>query len=178
MSIFLFPGLKRVDVLLGIYLFIFFASNMSISAELQNQVSLMPRTPKIPSYPCSQCHKIPHYSNQKNIKWNLIGKPHNPHLQIVYKHMEEINNCVLCHSIKNVDWLNLSDGVMVEYDQSQLLCGQCHGPRYEQWKVGVHGKQIGYWNGPKTRLLCTECHLAHDPSVPKVEALQLNFKRK
>ena len=43
------------------------------------------------------------------------------------------------------------------------LCGQCHGEKLRDWKVGVHGKRIGYWNGKKEYLLCVHCHNPHSP---------------
>ncbi len=54
--------------------------------------------------------------------------------------------------------------------QSQLLCGECHGPILRDWDQGIHGKTVGYWDPEQgdeemtVRLLCVECHLPHNPT--------------
>jgi hypothetical protein len=72
--------------------------------------------------------------------------------------------CLDCHSAKEREYLvPLSDGKLISFEHSYELCGKCHGTKYRDWRNGIHGKRIGYWNGPKTYLLCTQCHNPHRP---------------
>ena len=61
------------------------------------------------------------------------------------------------------DFLHLINGKKVPFTESYELCGQCHGDKYRDWKVGVHGKRIGMWNGKKTYYLCLNRHNPHNP---------------
>jgi len=51
------------------------------------------------------------------------------------------------------------------------LCGQCHGEKYRDWRVGVHGKRTGDWNGKKRYLLCAHCHNPHTPRFSPIKPL-------
>jgi hypothetical protein len=57
----------------------------------------------------------------------------------------------------------LVSGELIDFTESHRLCGQCHGDKYSDWKVGVHGKRTGLWNGKKEYLLCAHCHNPHNP---------------
>ena len=57
----------------------------------------------------------------------------------------------------------------VSFDESYLLCGQCHGEKYRDWRAGVHGRRSGSWNGHKTYLLCAHCHNPHQPHFQPIE---------
>ena len=61
------------------------------------------------------------------------------------------------------DSLKLASGKLLSFKESYKLCGQCHGEKLRDWKVGVHGKRTGYWNGKKEYLLCVHCHSPHSP---------------
>ena len=62
------------------------------------------------------------------------------------------------------------NGEMLDFNQSHLLCGQCHGPELSDWEQGIHGRTNGYWDrsrdteGLSTRQLCVECHVPHAPA--------------
>ena len=59
-------------------------------------------------------------------------------------------------------------------DDVTLLCAKCHGPKYRDWKAGVHGRQNGYWDatkGPKEKLRCIQCHDPHKPAFPPIKPL-------
>jgi hypothetical protein len=78
--------------------------------------------------------------------------------------------CLDCHHPQERNYLlPLSDGVLIKFEQSYLLCGKCHGTKYRDWRYGIHGKRVGYWNGKKTYSLCVNCH---DPHSPKFKPLQ------
>ncbi|MEI6245618.1 MAG: hypothetical protein WCQ64_11300, partial [Acidobacteriota bacterium] len=85
------------------------------------------------------------------------------HDEIKLKHDEEHRWCLDCHDADNRDVLHLASGQRLSFDESYLLCGQCHGEKLRDWRVGVHGRRTGQWNGHKTYLLCVNCHSPHQP---------------
>ena len=112
-------------------------------------------------FPCSGCHE---------------GMPVNPkrrelrdeHTGIVFEHDSKNRWCLDCHNASNRDKLKLASGTLVDFSKSYLLCGQCHGPTFRDWKAGIHGKRAGYWNGKKTYFLCVHCHNPHSPRVKPI----------
>jgi uncharacterized CHY-type Zn-finger protein len=85
------------------------------------------------------------------------------HTDIVLKHDEAHRWCLDCHDATNRDSLHLASGEPVSFEQSYLLCGQCHGEKLRDWRAGVHGRRTGNWNGSKSYLLCAHCHNPHQP---------------
>ncbi|MCX6548617.1 MAG: hypothetical protein NTW40_11345, partial [Acidobacteria bacterium] len=80
------------------------------------------------------------------------------------------------------DNLHLANGKLVSFNTSYQLCGQCHGDKLRDWRVGIHGKRTGMWNGAKQYLLCVHCHNPHSthfkplkpmPPPARPEAIQL-----
>jgi hypothetical protein len=130
--------------------------------ELRVQVPPPPFSEGI--FPCSDCH-------------NATDLPANPvrrtlvdaHDDIVLKHDQEHRWCLDCHDATNRDQLHLAGGEAVPFEESYRLCGQCHGEKYRDWRVGVHGRRVGQWNGAKEYLLCVHCH---NPHQPKFKALK------
>ncbi len=109
-------------------------------------------------FPCSQCH------DGKTVKLNTTPrKLVEMHDDIVLKHGPESRWCLDCHDPTDRDRLHLASGQRIEFSESYLLCGQCHGDKFRDWKVGVHGKRTGEWNGKKQYLLCVSCHIPHTP---------------
>jgi hypothetical protein len=106
-------------------------------------------------YPCSACHA--------DMVTNPVRREVDAHSDIVLHHDEENRWCLDCHDAKNRDRLRLASGALIEFKESYKLCGQCHGTQYRDWKVGIHGKRTGYWNGAKRYLLCVHCHSPHSP---------------
>jgi len=103
---------------------------------------------------CATCHKE-------------IREPQ--HKNIVLKHAEEQRGCLDCHSRTDRDVLHLVNGTTVSFTESYKLCGQCHGPKLRDWKLGIHGKRTGMWDGKKEYLLCVHCHTnPHQPAYPKL----------
>ncbi len=107
-------------------------------------------------YPCSQCHAyLPRNPQKRELQF---------HKEIVIKgHAEEQRWCLDCHDLNDRDKLRLINGNKIRFDDSYLLCGQCHGNIYRDWRVGVHGKRVGMWDGPKQYFLCPSCHNPHSP---------------
>lgn len=108
-------------------------------------------------WPCSQCHDDPADVNRTRRELK------DEHENIVLQHDAEHRWCLDCHDADNRDVLHLASGATVTFDESYKLCGQCHGTQYRDWKIGVHGKRTGMWDGEKQYLLCAHCHNPHSP---------------
>ncbi len=114
-------------------------------------------------FPCSQCHKdMTPNPKRRELK--------DEHTNIVLNHGPG-RWCLDCHDLTNRDRLHLNSGEKIRFDESYRLCGQCHGDKYRDWKVGVHGKRTGYWNGKKEYLLCAHCHNPHSPRFKPIKPL-------
>jgi len=107
-------------------------------------------------YPCMNCHasKPPDPTPRK-----LTGM----HSDIVFHHDEEHRWCFGCHNPDDRNYLRLADGRLIEFKDHFELCGQCHGTIYRDWRVGIHGKRTGDWNGEKRYWVCVNCHNPHKP---------------
>lgn len=106
------------------------------------------------NWPCSQCHSTESNNSKRRTLEDM-------HQDIVLQHGERW--CLDCHDSDDRDKLRLASGEKISFEQSYRLCGQCHGPTYQDWRLGIHGKRTGYWNGPKRYLLCVNCHWPHKP---------------
>ncbi len=116
-------------------------------------------------FPCTQCH------DGKTVPLNT--RPRNlvdMHDDVVLRHGTD-RWCLDCHSADQRDHLHLVDGRLIGFSESYLLCGQCHGDKLRDWKVGVHGKRTGSWNGQKRYLLCVHCHNPHSPRFAPLKPL-------
>jgi hypothetical protein len=117
-------------------------------------------------FPCTQCH------DGKTVTLNTTRrKLVDMHDDIVLEHGPDSRWCLDCHSAEHRDQLHLVDGTLIEFSRSFMLCGQCHGDKYRDWKVGVHGKRTGRWNGEKQYLLCVHCHNPHAPHFKPLKPL-------
>ncbi len=92
------------------------------------------------------------------------------HDDIVLDHGPTDRWCLDCHNPDDRDVLRLVNGRLISFDESYLLCGQCHGTIFRDWRQGIHGRRQGYWNGGKSYLLCAHCHDPHAPCVPRHRA--------
>jgi len=118
-------------------------------------------------FPCMDCHgeaDLPPNPERRE----LVDKHTN--IKLV-GHDEEHRWCLDCHDRDDRDVLHLAGGEKVPFTESYRLCGQCHGPQLKDWKVGIHGKRTGYWNGPKRYLLCVNCHNPHSPRFAPLKPL-------
>ncbi len=72
--------------------------------------------------------------------------------------------CLDCHHTTKRNMLVDHYGDPISMDQSQLLCGKCHGDKLRDWRDGIHGKRIGDFTstGKKRWFTCTECHNPHN----------------
>ncbi len=110
--------------------------------------------------PCRACH-----GPEKDFKINWTREEAlRVHTNIRLHHGGVRVWCLDCHSAEKRNYLlPLSDGKPITFEHSYELCGKCHGTKYRDWRNGIHGKRTGYWNGPKTYHLCTQCHNPHRP---------------
>jgi hypothetical protein len=121
-------------------------------------------------FPCSQCHDpkvTPPNRTRRDLAFH--SEPGEP--AAVFDHDSEHRWCLDCHDLADRDVLRLASGDTVPFTESYLLCGQCHGDKLRDWRVGVHGKRIGQWNGAKTYYLCVNCHNPHTPRFKGVRQL-------
>ncbi len=114
-------------------------------------------------YPCSSCHG----SIEINPKKRTLK---DEHTNIQLHHAETLRWCLDCHDSRNRDKLRLYNGELIDFGRSYLLCGECHGNVFRDWKVGIHGKRQGFFMGGKrTYLLCVHCHDAHSPKFKGIK---------
>jgi len=113
-------------------------------------------------FPCNDCHS----ELEPNTRRRELVEMHD---DIIFDHDSENRWCLACHNTINRDSLVLAGGKLLGFDESYKLCGQCHGPKIRDWKLGIHGKRSGEWNGQKQYLLCVHCH---DPHSPKIKSLK------
>ena len=108
-------------------------------------------------YPCTRCHDKPDDYNATPRTLTL------QHTNIKLDHGPREQWCYDCHNPTDRDKLRLAGGRLVPFEQSYLLCGQCHGEKLRDWRLGVHGRRTGCWNGQREYLLCVSCHNQHSP---------------
>ncbi len=114
-------------------------------------------------FPCTECHA--------DLEVNEERRELDFHEEIVLKHAEEQRWCLDCHNPNNRDKLRLANGQLIFFEKSYLLCGQCHGTIYRDWKAGIHGRRTGFWNGRKQYRLCVHCHNPHNPKYKPLKPL-------
>ena len=137
----------------------------SSSVNLLNEDISVPPPPFTDGiFPCMECHKdqVP---NPERRKLEAM------HDDIIFEHDAKNRWCLDCHDMNNRNFLKLASGTLVDFKESYRLCGQCHGPTYRDWKLGIHGKRTGLWNGKKEYLLCVHCHNPHSPHFKPIQPM-------
>ncbi len=127
---------------------------------------LVPQPPWSESgyFPCTECHS----EMELNPEPRVLEEMHD---DIVLDHGPKDRWCLDCHNPDDRDVLRLLNGRLISFDESYLLCGQCHGTIFRDWRHGIHGRRRGYWNGGKSYLLCAHCHDPHAPAFHAIEPL-------
>lgn len=133
----------------------------AVPAKGEIQVPAPPFTEGL--FPCSSCH------DNKSQKADPKRRKLAMHDDIVLRHGPETRWCMDCHHLLDRDRLHLVNGEKIPFTVSFQLCGQCHGDKFRDWRVGIHGKRTGSWNGEKQYLLCVHCH---DPHAPKFKSVK------
>jgi hypothetical protein len=129
--------------------------------DVENAIEAPPFTEGI--FPCNDCHSelIPNPVRRKLVDMH-------DDITAIFDHDSENRWCLDCHDLKNRNYLKLASGKLLDFKESYKLCGQCHGEKLRDWKVGVHGKRTGEWNGKKEYLLCVHCHNPHTPKFKEL----------
>jgi len=122
-------------------------------------VSIEPRKPLLPTYPCSRCHadRQPDPNERRLTEF---------HTQKTLQHGMQKGWCYRCHTADDIDSLHLPDGTKVSFDEAYELCGACHGDKLRDFKANMHGLTTGEWNGARLRRSCPSCHDPHNPHFP------------
>ncbi|HET6412231.1 MAG TPA: hypothetical protein VFG53_09240 [Anaeromyxobacter sp.] len=121
-------------------------------------------------FPCSSCHgDLPKNGERRELAFH-------DEQQSIFSHDAEHRWCLDCHDLENRDVLHLTSGAKVKFSESYLLCGQCHGDKLRDWRLGIHGKRVGRWDGAKTYFLCVNCHNPHAPRFKGVAEVVVDGK--
>jgi hypothetical protein len=112
-------------------------------------------------FPCSQCHDGQGDRTRRRLS-------HHEDVQEKFVHAGSRRWCLDCHDFENRDMLHLTGGELVPFTESYALCAQCHHGKYKDWRLGIHGKRVGAWDGKKTYLLCVSCHDPHTPAIKPI----------
>lgn len=139
--------------------------------QIKNDSSLLipAATDGMSFFPCSDCH-LDMVANPK--RRELVEM----HDDVLFDHDSENRWCLACHDLNQRDSLRLASGKLLSFDESYKLCGQCHGPKIRDWRLGIHGKRTGMWNGKKEYRLCVSCHNPHSPKIKPIEPLAAPLK--
>ena len=119
-------------------------------------------------FPCSDCH---------DEEWEVdparreLDEPHDEIPVKFANHDSENRWCLDCHSPDNREKLRLINGKLIEFKGYYRLCEQCHKRIYREWKMGIHGKRTGFWNGEKEYMHCAQCHDPHDPPFKQLKPM-------
>jgi hypothetical protein len=169
-------NMKKIQLIVAVHFCVclFFTSTSFSSETKAPDHSRKPQKAGIPKYfvpsppftegifPCSECHADMEVNREKrDLEMN--------HENIVLKHAGPQQWCFDCHNPDDRDKLRLIDGRLISFEESYLLCGQCHGTIFRDWKAGVHGKRTGEWNGNKLYRLCVHCHNPHQPPFKQLK---------
>ncbi len=146
-------------IIISLVLFVLILFNITNGKGNEFQVPPPPFSEGI--FPCSDCHS----AMEPNAKHRILEE----HTDIILHHDEGNRWCLDCHNKDNRDYLKLADGRLVDFSESYKLCGQCHGDKYRDWKLGIHGKRTGFWNGQKEYRLCAHCHNPHSPRFKELK---------
>lgn len=114
---------------------------------------------------CATCHD----TREPSIATRDAAQLDEFHQGMKYAHGSQ--TCLSCHHSDDYNTLRAADGRSLDFSQSMMLCAQCHGPQYRDYKNGSHGGMTGHWDlgkGPRERNHCTDCHDPHHPAYPQV----------
>ena len=114
-------------------------------------------------FPCNDCHSYQDPNPERRVLTDMHEE-----ISEMFDHDSQNRWCLDCHDVNNRDSLRLASGKLLDFKESYNLCGQCHGDKLRDWKVGVHGRRTGEWNGKKQYYLCVSCHNPHSPKFPPI----------
>lgn len=120
--------------------------------------SVVARKDSLQFFPCAQCHA--HMQPNPEPR-KLVSAPHPAALD----HGGGRMWCVDCHSLEDRNHLKTIRDELVDFNDSYLVCGQCHADRQKDWYFGGHGKRAANWRGDREIYSCTHCHDPHSPGL-------------
>ncbi|MEW6073748.1 MAG: hypothetical protein AB1726_14280 [Planctomycetota bacterium] len=115
---------------------------------------------------CTDCHDL--FESRPETE-----RPPVQHREIVLDHGLNAR-CFNCHA--RADHKSLLDGIgaLIPYADSDRSCARCHGPTWQDWRRGMHGRTGGAWesaSGAQVHLTCVQCHDPHSPAFPPMAPL-------
>lgn len=115
------------------------------------------------TFRCNDCHQ--------NIEPSKVQKSFfAAHEHIILEH--GVNNyCSTCHSPNNREALLDINKNDIPFSRSELACLQCHGPIYNDWVNGVHGRMSESWDKSQRTVEKITCVACHDPHSPKFKSM-------
>lgn len=119
--------------------------------------TIVPQKPGLTLHPCSACHA----ALPPNPKPRPLAAPHVASLP----HGNGRFWCLDCHDERDRDRLRGLRGQAIDFDDSYLVCGQCHFRQQKDWYFGAHGKRVANWQGERQLYSCAHCHDPHDPAL-------------
>ena len=143
-------------------------STKSAPESLPTTFSVVPRIPKLNMYPCTDCHTgDKDYNNQERIL-----KEEHVEMATHFRNGDKDQRwCHTCHQEKDYLHLIAQNGQTLTFNESYILCGQCHGTILRDWKKNIHGRRVGQWNGIAQAANCTECHNSHGPKFKPLKPM-------
>lgn len=140
------------------------------SGSTVREPGLIPRT-RVGTfeYDCGDCHQ--HFSVPESPSGGQQRRLVAEHTQIDLDHGSN-DRCLNCHRRENVGGFADHDGSEIPYSKSEDLCRKCHGPKFRDFRAGIHGGTSGYWNGSadaSPRATCIGCHDPHSPRFKPIK---------
>lgn len=119
--------------------------------------TIIPRRGELTFYPCEDCHG----AMPANPQPRELYSPHPATLD----HGDGRMWCLDCHEAEDRNTLHTIAKEKVDFNNAQLICGQCHFQQQKDWYFGAHGKRASNWQGERSLYNCTHCHNPHAPAV-------------
>ena len=131
----------------------------------------LPRREEMKRYDCRECHTA-------SMKTMASSDEQQAHWDVKLNHaFSDIMDCATCHGHGDASTLISINGTQIEYDNSHLLCGQCHSNQLNDWYGGAHGKKLSGWKTPRVSKTCVECHDPHKPGFDQRMPARYNTQK-
>jgi hypothetical protein len=112
-------------------------------------------------HPCGDCHD----DAESDLTPRELQEPHDDFKLEHGLHGKGEFWCFTCHRVKGAGGLRTLEKEKLAFDESYVVCAQCHGQAARDWAFGSHGKRVEGWQGERTLLNCTVCHFQHRPRI-------------
>lgn len=117
-------------------------------------------------HPCASCHEWV----QSDPTPRELESPHDVFTLRHGLHGKGEFWCFTCHDLESGE-LRTLEGAPLDFEESYVLCSQCHVDQGRDWAFGAHGKRVDNWAGERVIYTCTACHYQHAPAPEPREAL-------